>query len=60
MHFLILSENVLVRGVWVAHLVKCLPSTPVIILGSWNQAQVKLPAEAGSVILSPPAPALNK
>ena len=43
-------------GVWVAQSVKRLPSAQVMIPGSWDQAQRRLPAQQESASPSPSAP----
>ena len=39
------------RGAWVAQSVKRLPSAPVMISGSWDQAPYRAPCPAGGLLL---------
>ena len=48
--------NGIFRGAWVAHLVKRLSSTEIIILGFWDQASYQAPCSMGNLLLPRPLP----
>ena len=49
------KKNIL-KGAWVAQLVKHLPSVQVMIPGSWDQAPHWAPCSVGSLLLPLPLP----
>ena len=53
----LLFKKTFLRGAWVAPSVKHLPSTQVMIPGSWDRAPCKALCSAGSLLLPLPLPA---